>query len=640
MQLAFVPSMMTSVPTAAELDTLPSLPPRNKGSIGSVLLVQMLNAFGDNLVKMILVGMALAVSPKTELGQNMQVYLGIIFSLPYILLAPLAGYLSDRYSKRKVILWTQVAQLLVYVGFVGAVMLRDPQWTLWIALVLFFVLATQATFLSPAKSGVMKELAGSNRLGAVNGLLQMAMMAGILSGLAAGGLLFKYLIKLGYSPWDAVLLPLGGCMVLALFQIVAGWRMLPTAANPSLQKPAGLWVSHFSDLKAAFRIRAVGRAVSGTAFFWFVSYGLGSILFTVGKECFPDSAADSTEHASLLSAVLGAAVMMGGLLAGWICRKRLELGIVPLGGLGMASAMIATKFMAVNSPGMMVAMAIIGLCGGLFLVPLTTFVQDRSAPEERARVLSSANLLDCLIGGVGSNLIVKSLMAAGLTATSQIAFFGVAMLLGSLWISRLVPQDFVRFICLAIVRSIYKVKGFNVDSIPKEGPVLLLPNHVSYVDALILSSVCNRPVRFVIWDVLYRVWWLNGFLRLFGTVPISQTRAKDAIRTVADALNQGELVCLFPEGELTRTGEMNELQKGFELILRQSPTAKAVPVYLAGLWGSIFSWEGGAVFKKWPKKLRYPVQVHYGPALAVGEATTARVTNELKALREQANSPV
>jgi acyl-[acyl-carrier-protein]-phospholipid O-acyltransferase / long-chain-fatty-acid--[acyl-carrier-protein] ligase len=604
------------------------------------MTVQVLNAFGDNLVKMLLVSLGLAVAKGTVLGDSMQVYMGMIFSVPYVLLAPVAGFLSDRFSKRSVILWTQVMQMACYIAFVLLLKMENAGITMWVSLVFFFLLATQATMLSPAKSGVMKELAGSRRLGLVNGLLQMAMFAGILSGIGLAGPVFKALLDRGYSNWDAVLLPLYGCMALNLIQIFAGWAMLRTPSNPALPYSAGLWGSHFKDLSAAFRVRAVGLAVMGTTFFWFISYGLGSVLINVGKERFPTDVGRASEYASYLSAALGVSVMLGGVVAGFICRKRVELGIVPLGGLGMAVSMISVWFLPMGSWWIYAAMGGVGLFGGMFMVPLTSFIQDRSAPEERARVLSSANLLDCLIGGLGSGVAVlfmsKGLALCGLllSATAQIAVFGCVMLLGSIWITRLLPQDIIRVTGRAILKSIYKVKSFNMESLPKEGGVLLLPNHVSYVDALIVAAVCERPVRFVIWDVLYRVWWLNGFLRLFGTVPISQKRAKDAIRSVAEALQRGEVVCLFPEGELTHTGQMNELQKGFELILRQAQVP-AMPVYVHGLWGSIFSWEGGRVFSKWPKKLRYPVEVHFGPVLPPSEATTARVTEELCAMRDR-----
>jgi acyl-[acyl-carrier-protein]-phospholipid O-acyltransferase/long-chain-fatty-acid--[acyl-carrier-protein] ligase len=188
---------------------------------------------------------------------------------------------------------------------------------------------------------------------------------------------------------------------------------------------------------------------------------------------------------------------------------------------------------------------------------------------------------------------------------------------------------------LAAVRVIYKVRPFHEEHLPKTGGVLLLANHVSYVDALVIAAACRRPVRFVIWDVLYRVWWMNGFLRLVGTVPISPTRAKDAIRSVATALKEGEVVCLFPEGQITRHGMINELRKGFELMARQGD-ARVVPVYLDGLYGSIFSFQGGRFFTKMPHHLRYPVSVRFGAPLGAREASAEAVRHEMLKLGNQA----
>ena len=188
---------------------------------------------------------------------------------------------------------------------------------------------------------------------------------------------------------------------------------------------------------------------------------------------------------------------------------------------------------------------------------------------------------------------------------------------------------------LGLVRVIYRVKAIHPERVPNGGGVLMLSNHVSYVDALILAAACPRPLRFVMWDVLYRVWWMNGFLRFVGTVPISATRAKDAVRTVAMALKEGGLVCLFPEGEITRHGMVNELRKGFELMARQGD-AKVLPVWLDGLYGSMFSFQGGHFFKKRPKQLRYPATVFFGEPLEAKAANAAAVRRAMLAMSEQA----
>lgn len=188
---------------------------------------------------------------------------------------------------------------------------------------------------------------------------------------------------------------------------------------------------------------------------------------------------------------------------------------------------------------------------------------------------------------------------------------------------------------LAAVRLVYRVKAIHPERVPAGGGVLMLSNHVSYVDALILAAACPRPPRFVMWDVLYRVWWMNGFLRLVGTVPISATRAKDAVKSVAGALKEGRLVCLFPEGQITRHGMVNELRKGFELMARQGE-AQVLPVWLDGLYGSIFSFQGGHFFKKRPTQLRYPATVWFGEPMEARAGNAAAVRRVMLSLSEQA----
>lgn len=600
-------------------------------SVAAVLLVQALNAFGDNLVKLIIIGLALGVAAETTIGGEMQVYLAIVFSLPYIVLAPVAGYLSDRFSKSRVILWTQVAQLLCFIGFIVVLRSRAGEASLWWCLVLFSFVAVQSAVFSPAKSGIIKEMVGTAGLGRVNGWLQMFMMLGILAGIGAGGGLYKTLRDRGFDAWDSALYPIYGCTLLAALQVLVSVTIRRTPSRPEVRYENSLWWSHLTHLGAAFRIRSVGLAVSGMVFFWFMSYSVGTIMVGLGKELYPGDDAKATFEVSVMSGIVGVGVMLGGLIGGIVCRKKIELGVVPLAGLGIGIALLVGWGLPLGSTGLYVALATVGLCGGVFLVPLSAFVQDRAPPDERARILATGNLLDCLIGGVGGNILVWIMLKLGLSSSAQLGVIGFISLGAAAYISRIVPKDMVRFVCLAIIRSVYKVRAVDGQKVPAEGGVLLLPNHVSYMDAMVVAAACERPVRFVMWDVLYNVWWMNGFLRLFGTVPISPTRAKDAIRTVSEALKSGEVVCLFPEGEITRTGPMGPLQKGFELMLRQSG-CPAVPVHLHGLWGSIFSFEGGKVFKKWPKKLRYPVTVRFGDVLSTREATAERVTESLQAM--------
>lgn len=620
-----------STPSLTDLDQMTRLPDRNRTSISLVLAVQTLNSFNDNFVKMLLISLAITVAKGTLLGDNMEILLVVIFSLPYILFAPVAGWLSDRLSKRDVIMWMQVAQLGCFAVLAVVLLMKDTYWSLLLSLGGFFLLATQATFLSPAKMGMMKEIAGSRRLGIVSGWLQMTMMAGVLSGIWAGGEWFAANYERSGDAWMSALWPLLIIAVLGVGELIAAWAVQPTPPHPDMKfKVSVLW-EHFAQLKLVFKERAIKLAAIGINFFWFVSNAVGLIVVTLAKEMHPGMEhGGGASTVGKLAGLLGIGVVAGSAIAGALCRKRIEMGLIPLSGLGMTAGLLWAGLAKLDSFHMYAGLFFTGAAGGAFMVPLYAYVQDRSPPELRARILAGINLMDCL-GVFMVAGIVFGMKAVGLTASQQLMALAAVALFATFYTARLLPQHFVRFLGMAVVRSLYDVRAVNPQHVPRTGGVLLLPNHVSYVDALVLSVACERNVRFVMWDVLYKVWWMNGFLRLFGTVPISSTRAKDAVRTVVEALKAGECICLFPEGQLTRLGLINEVRKGFELMVRQAGVP-VVPIYQDGLWGSVFSYEGKGAFKKWPKRLRYPVRIHFGEPMPPAEARTQAVREAMLAL--------
>lgn len=630
-----MPDVGATTTDPAELDALPRLPGANRRSILLVMAVQALNSFNDNFVKLLLISLALAVAQGSKIGRDMEIYLGAIFALPYILFAPLAGYWSDRSSKQRVIIWMQAAQLACFAWFAVALMQRQVPGSLTASLAGFFLLATQAAFFSPAKMGIMKELAGSRRLGLVAGWQQMTMMAGILAGMWAGGTWFGQHYDESGDPWMAAIFPLLIVGALAVGELAMSLWVVKTPVHSNLSFHRALLWEHFVHLKLVFGRRPIRLSALGITYFWFVSNSVGLILVTLTKELHPTPGHGSgAMELARVAAVLGIGVIIGSLLASVVCRRRIEMGLIPLGGFGLMAGLCWAGLASQGSVWMYAGLIFTGAAGGCFMVPLYAFVQDRSLPDERARILAAINLMDCLAAFLAAG-IVFAFKRMGMGASAQFVTLAVPTLAMALYTTRLLPQDFVRVICLSIVRTIYRVKEVGATTVPREGPLLLLPNHVSYVDALIVGVACPRPVRFVIWDVLYRVWWMNSFLRLFGTVPISPTRAKDAIRTVSEALKQNQAVCLFPEGQITRVGMLNTIRKGFELMARQGE-ALVQPVYIDGLYGSVFSFKGGSCFKKWPKRARYPVAVHFGEPLPAREATAGRIREAMLALGAQA----
>lgn len=614
-----------------ELDGAATLPAANQRSFWAMIVVQALNAFNDNFVKILLIAFALAVAKGTTLGDSMQLFLGASFALPYILFAPVAGWLSDRYSKQQVILWMQVLQVAVFLLFLGSLHLQQAQLSLALCLGCFALLATQAAFFSPAKFGIAKELVGSRRLGSATGMLQLTNFAGILSGMALSGWWFGQRLDAGLDPWHAVWFPMTCVALLAVSQVLISRLIMRTPSHPEVRFQRRIWWEHFSHLKLLASQRPLMLAAIGITYFWFITYTVGAILVIWSHETFPQNDADASRSLSVLSLMLGAGVIPGSFLASLICRRRLELGLVPLAGFGMAAALLWGGLMPV-SPWLHLALVAVGVAGGAFMSPLYAFVQDRSRPEERARILAAINLMDSMGAVVANLVVVNAMFHLGLKSGLQLLVLVPLALGAAVFITRLLPRSFLMIIGRAVVGALYHLRAHHQDRTPAEGAVLLLPNHVSYVDALMLGASCERKLRFVILESIYANKTFNWALKVFGSVPISPGRAKDAIRTVADSLKTGQAVVLFPEGQITRNGFLNQVNKGFELMARMGGDVKVQPVWIDGLWGSIFSFEQGRFFKKWPKAFRYAVSTWYGEPLPAREATVERLREALLAL--------
>ena len=423
-----------------ELDNASRLPGKNVVSLVMVLLVQALNAFNDNFVKMLLVAFAIAVAKGTELGDNMQVYLGAIFSVPYILFAPLAGFLSDRYSKQRVILWMQVLQTIIFGWFAWSLWMHEAQLTLILSLVGFLILATQAAFFSPAKMGIMKELSGSRRLGSVSGWLQMTMFVGILGGMWAGGTLFGHHLKATNDAWGSALNLVLIVTVVSVAQIIGSLFVQKTPEHPEVKFKTDVLWEHFIHLKLLFGNRPIRLAALSISYFWFMSNAVGTILVTLSKDTHPNSAASASETLSLMAASLGVGIMLGSVIAAMVCRKRIELGLVPIAGVGMALAVMAAGLTPLGSPWIFAAMIGIGLTGGCYMTPLYAFVQDQAAPDQRARILSSINLMDSMVGFLANIAFVKVLLMFHVASQIQLLILVIPSLAVAAFTLKLLPK--------------------------------------------------------------------------------------------------------------------------------------------------------------------------------------------------------
>ncbi|MDB4537501.1 MFS transporter, partial [Akkermansiaceae bacterium] len=459
-------------------------------------------------------------------------------------------------------------------------------------------------------------IVGSSRLGLANGVMEGSAILAILLGQIIGSVWFdKWGLQAGLPVWMAAMIPILWILIGAVMALVFSHLIQASKPQGAGEFSKEVALSHFKDLKKVRKDLPLWRSAKGIAFFWGFGGFLQFLLIQIAQERKGSFEGMGVETALLwMPVVVG--IVVGSVLASWICARRNELGLIALGGILMTAAMLALAFI----PTGWQANVLLGLsgCGGaLFLVPLNAYLQDRAPKGERGMVISASNLLNNLAGvcALGLQFGFRFL---GIPSWLQFVLAAVICGWATVFIMRLLPKDFVRLVVLGIFRSIYKIRVDGVSKIPKEGGVLLVANHLSYIDAIVLSAACPRPIRFLMFADCFERKWIGKLARFFDTVPITPSKAKDAIRVAGEALEEGAVVCIFPEGQLSRTGGLSELKRGYQMIAKRAK-CPILPAYLDGLWGSVWSFSEGNFLKKYPRTLRYGVNVAFGELMGPKE---------------------
>ena len=588
----------------------------------SMIVQQTQNAFNDKAAQFILIPLGGAV------GYAVESAAGIMIALPFVLFAPLAGWMSDRFSKRTVLLGSAIAQVIILALICGAVLWENMP----LALVGFFLLATQAAFFSPAKFGINKELVGSKYLGFASGVQQMMAMLALLAGQIAAGWWYDTRYEsLGSIPekgWEAALFPLVLLACCSVPAVALALSIPKVPAQGGAKLSVKLLFSHFKDVGELWRDLGLRRASLGVAYFWGFASFINLWSVKVAKSLTAGGVGFGTMSSMFMAAAsLGMAVGFG--FASFLLRKRIELGWVPLAGIAMTVCALTLAFLPPPGLPFLIGLGLVAFFAALFLAPLNAWMQDRYPADKRGELQSAVNLQDCFAGIVAVALIEGLHLLSvwmGFTALEgfkmQMLVIGLTCGVMTWYILRILPADFIRLVCLAAVKTLYRIKVSGAERIPKTGGVLLLPNHITFADAFFLSAASDRPLRFVMDDTFMVSKVIRFSVKLFDAVPIRRDQPLEAIRKTIAALESGHVVVLFPEGQLTRTGGLCELERGFELIARKAK-CPILPLWVDGLWGSIFSFERGRFFRK------IPHSVPYGLSIAVGEEITGRPDREI-----------
>lgn len=593
-------------------------------SFWALVAMQIAQSFNVNAAKFILMALGAWLIERKMAPKGVEHLVTVMLVLPYVIFAPTCGWLSDRFAKSAVIQWTSWLQI-VALAFTGwSIHAGHLMW----AIGGFFLISTQAALLSPSKVGVVKELVGGSKLGFASGVMEGTVILAILAGQIIGGTWFDARLSPEMGGYAAAITPFYWLLLISAVSVGLSYLIKPSAKHPGVPWSIQLATRHVSDLREIFSTVQLKLCGLGVAFFWGFGGFIALIVLQVAEQVNGGGGKGTgTTFAQLWTmAVIGIAI--GSVGAGIISRKRIEMGLAPLGALVMTAGTLALAFCPLDSIWQKLMLVIAGAGGAVFLVPLQAVLQDAPEADRRGTVLSASGLLNNL-SGICFTALQFGLKYSGATIGFQFAIL-VALTTAVTWIAlRHLLVDLIRLVGLAVIRTIYRIHVSGLSHVPEKGGVLLLPNHITYADAFFLTAACPRRVRFVMDETFMASRWVRGFARIFKTVAIDRGNPREAIRITIAALQEGDVVCLFPEGQITRSGTLNALERGFELIARKAG-CPIVPVWTTGAWGSIFSYERGRLFRKRPYGIPHRLTVAFGAAIEAAAANIGSIREGLR----------
>jgi 1-acyl-sn-glycerol-3-phosphate acyltransferase len=624
-------------------------------------IVQSLGAFNDNVYRQAIIGLLAYMAVGSA---QMGLYANLapaVFILPYFLFSATAGQVAERLEKQKLIVITTTMEIVVMsLAAVGFLLQSMP-----ILLVALFGTGMQSTLFGPVKYSILPSVLKPEELTGGNGLVEMGTSLSILVGMIFGGLIFQ--VAGAHGPQVAA--------VSVILMAVAGntvARRIPKvdAGDPTLKVDWNILRESWRIWQLTRRQLAVRNAVLGVSWFWFV----GTVL-TAQLPVYAETNLGGTQNLYIFAlALFSVGVGIGSMSCEKLSGRTVEIGLVPMGAFGVSAFLLDLYFARpgqalahglsvmqfVEAPGtwrIMLDLVGIGLFTGFFVVPLFALIQSRSPKHELARVISGMNIQNAMfivtaaIIGIAlqrDDLSIPrfgiDIPLPGLTIPQVFLALAIANTLVAIWIFSIVPEFFMRFLSWVMVRTLYRLKLHGIEKhVPDEGAALLVCNHVSYMDALILSACIPRPARFVMYYKIFNIPVMRWIFRTAKAIPIAGARENPevmqrAFDAVDAALAEGELVCIFPEGALTKDGHIAPFKSGVEKILERAAArgqvVPVVPLALRNMWGSMWSKRDSRLGRmRVPRRLRAHVEVAAGAPVDGSVATAALLEDQVRALR-------
>ena len=560
--------------------------------------------------------------------------IGGLFILPFVLFSATSGQLADKYDKAAISRLVKNLEI-VFMLVIGAGFIWQLPAALYVGV---FLMGCHSTLFGPAKFAYLPQHLREAELTGGNGLVEMGTFVAILLGTMLGGALVA---MPGAGPTYVA-----ACSVAIAVagRIAAGFIPPSPAPVPQLKINWNPFTETWANLKIANKNRAVFLSMIGISWLWF----FGSIFLTSFTGFAKEVLSGNEQVVTLLLATFSVGIGLGSVLCEKMSGHRVEIGLVPFGAIGMTVFAVDLYF---ASRGMPVATPIgagefiqigkswrilgdlflLAMFAGFYSVPLYALMQSRTEKQFRARIIAANNILNALFMVVAS-LMAAGLLQAGLTLPQLYLVVGIMNAAVAMFIFKLVPEFLMRFIIWMLIHTFYRVEKEGLDNIPAEGPCVLVCNHVSFVDALVIGGCISRPVRFVMDHRIFKIPVLNFVFRTAGTIPIASAKEdavmlEKAYERIDAYLRQGEVVCIFPEGRITDNGDLYPFKKGITRIIERTPVP-VIPMALRGLWGSFFSRWGGEAMR-YPRgffsRIALVIDKSWQPAMVTPEGLQAKV---------------
>jgi acyl-[acyl-carrier-protein]-phospholipid O-acyltransferase/long-chain-fatty-acid--[acyl-carrier-protein] ligase len=588
----------------------------------SLIITQFEGAFNDNALKTLVTFFGLNLALSERMHNALVPLTAALFSLPFILFSMWGGFLADRFSKRSVTIAVKVLEICIMSFATVGLLLKN----LPMGLAAIFLMGVHSAIFGPSKYGLLPELLAEKKLSWGNGILELGTFLAIITGISGGALLYS--ATHGREVWSGVVL-----IVLAVvgLGLSLGITRVP-AADPRRQFDANFLGGLWQQIQVMRADRVLWLACLGNIYFWFIGQLLQQSVLDYGENVLKVGEV----RTSYLLAALAIGIGVGSFAAGYLSGGKIEYGLVPLGSLGICVFAALLSRRSLSFAQILMVVGALGFFGGFFIVPISAILQHRPPRERKGIILAAANLLSsaglCLAAGAYWLLAV----AMHLGPRGVFIIGAVMTLAATVYVIWLLPDSLLRFVLWALTHTLYRIRVDGRDNIPAKGGALFVSNHLSLVDALLLAACTDRPIRFIMYKGIYERPWIKPFARIMRAIPISsELRPREMLQSLhsaSEAIRNGEVICIFAEGQVTRIGHLLPFRRGFERIMRDVE-APIIPIALDGVWGSIFSFEKGRFIFKLPRRIPYPVTVNFGKAMphSAGPLEVRQAVQELMA---------